>query len=111
MIFSVAMLWRVRHEMSHKLPEIIGIVAFVLIAQWFLNRFSGSKRWIARVALYSTLGALITGATAAFKFLLVQNGYQESKSLAEGLVAVTLFVACFAVSLWSFLRLRKASPA
>jgi len=109
MVISAVALWRVMQLGPDRwIPEGLLIAAFVVLMLWFLNRFSGSKRWPARIMVFSALCAFIAGEIAVWKFLLVRAGYGEN-SMLESLVAGVVFLACGCISFWAFWRLRKSA--
>ncbi|HET9283831.1 MAG TPA: hypothetical protein VFR24_17920 [Candidatus Angelobacter sp.] len=83
------------------------VVPVVLLTFWFRGRFSGRKRRMADVAIYSVCGIVLTSAIAVWEFLLVSAGHESQRNLLAGVVASIIFAACCSVLLWSILRLRK----
>ena len=107
--FSVAFLWReVRQHPGDSLWSAAVVVPVVLFSLLFVNRFSGARKRIATLALELALVALLAGAVAAWKFVLLWSGYGIRENVViEGVAASILCVVCVVASARSFLRLRR----
>jgi hypothetical protein len=108
MVTSAVVLWRTTRTDSRGFVWTGAfVVPFVLLTSWFRGRFSGSKKPVADVAVFSVCGMLLTSAIAAWSFELVSIGYGSQKNWLQGVIALIGFVACCSVLMWSILRLRK----
>jgi hypothetical protein len=84
------------------------VVPIVLLTLWFTNRFSGRRRRTATIAVEAAIFAIAAGAGALWEFLLLQRGFGGYGAFVA---AVGVFLLCTVVSVWSFLRLRRSTPA
>jgi hypothetical protein len=108
MTLSVAVVWMtIRREPGRWIPEALAILAFVVLMQLGLNRVSARKRNSVAIMVTSALWAVGAGGLAAFRFVLIRRGFEGREALA---VSVALFLVCSAVSVWSFLHLRRIAP-
>ena len=100
--------WTARTDSRDFLRTGAFVVPFVLLTLWFRGRFSGQKRRMADVAIYSSCGIMLTSAIAAWKFLLVSVGHESQRNLLAGGIASIIFAGCCSVLAWSIMRLRKS---
>jgi|SRR6266496_1796528 len=105
---SAVVLWRTpRTDSNETLWVGVFVVPFVLLTLWFRGRFSGARKRMAEVAIFSVCGMLVTSALATWSFVLISNGYGSHRNLLQGVIGFVAFVTCCSFLAWSILRLRK----
>jgi hypothetical protein len=108
--FSLIGLWyALGHEIRFSLSDVLVPAVFVGLTFWFKSRVSASRRSWVSVLMVSVLSAIVAGMSAVFKFQTLRYGLGGRRGLVEGEVSAAVFVVCIAVSIWAFLRFRRAA--
>jgi hypothetical protein len=106
MAFATIALWRtVREDPRGSLRTVAFVVPLILFFNWFRSRFSGPRRRLAMIMIYSALFAVIAGLVVVFNILLFRSGFQGRSNMWEAVVAGAVVLLCSSVFMWSLCRL------
>ena len=97
------------HSISFSLSDVLIPVVTVVLFHWIESRFQPARRRPLSIMLTSGLTAVAAAMYAVFKLQTLRYGFGGRSGLAEGGVAIVLFVVCVSVLIWQYLRFRSTT--
>jgi len=113
MFGSAGALWLVSRKETWRADgwTFVVVICSVAFSNWFLGRYSGSRRKAASLLLSSVFVTFAVGVWMLWSYVLLSSNWQPRKNSVEFLLSLIGFGVCVSVSIWFFLRLRKSDPA